>query len=239
MHRRSLITVLENVLTRPHADIALHEPCISEIDKNYVMSCLESTFVSSVGAYVDRLENQLGDYLGVKKVVAVVNGTAALHVALSAIDIKEGDEVLTPALCFVGTANAISHASAVPHFVDSCPITMGISPVALKEYLSYVAEPALGGFRNRFTGRRLAALIPVHVFGHPCEMLELLEIAQKYKLSVVEDAAESLGSFYLGKHTGTFGKIGIFVSTVIKLSLLEAVEPFALMTKHLGLKLNI
>jgi perosamine synthetase len=188
---------------------ALHEPCFSGNEWAYVKECLDTTYVSSVGKFVDRFEADLAAYTGARYAVAVVNGTAALHVALHLAGVRPGDEVLIPALTFVATANAVAHCGAIPHFVDSAWDTLGLDPAALSDYLARVAEPTPNGLRNRESGRRIAAIVPMHVFGHPVAMAPLLELAQRNGVPVVEDAAESLGSFYQGRHTGTFGKLGV------------------------------
>lgn len=188
--------------------VALHEPRFNGKERDFVLDCIESTFVSSVGQYVDRFERQLAEYTGAKRAIAVVNGTAALQVALQLAGVKQSDEVIMPSLTFVATANAAHYLGAVPHFADSCEQTLGLDPVALRDWLSHIAEPAGGNFRNRETGRALRAMVPMHTFGHPCDMEGLLAVAHDYKLALVEDAAESLGSLYQGQHTGTFGKFG-------------------------------
>ena len=192
----------------PDRLIALHEPEFTGNESVLVQDCLNSTFVSSIGKYVDQFEAMLTDYTGAKHAVAVVNGTAALHIALKLAGVQSRDEVLLPALSFVATANAVVHCGAVPHFVDSSLDTMGMDPIALAEYLSTAAEFTSDGLRNRRTGRRIAAIVPMHAYGHPVDIATLMEVATRYKLPVVEDAAESLGSTYQGRHTGTFGKLG-------------------------------
>ncbi|KAA6183929.1 LegC family aminotransferase [Thiohalocapsa marina] len=187
----------------------LHEPRFQGNEQRYVQDCIASTFVSSVGAYVDRFEQQLADYTGARRAVAVVNGTAALQVALRLAGVQSGDEVLIPALSFVATANAVHYLGAVPHFADSAEATLGLDPAPLRDWLKGIAEPAGGGYRHRHTGRRLSALVPMHTFGHPCDLDGLLSLAHDYRLTLVEDAAESLGSRYHGRHTGTFGRLGI------------------------------
>ena len=203
-----LLQGLREVLGMPKGMIALHEPEFTGNESALVQDCLDSTFVSSVGKYVEQFEAALAEYTGAKHVIAVVNGTAALHIALKLAGVQSQDEVLLPALSFVATANAVSHSGAVPHFVDSSLDTMGIDPIALAEYLSTTAEPTSDGLRNRHTGRRIAAIVPMHTYGHPVDMATLMEVANRHKLAVVEDAAESLGSTYQGRHTGTFGKLG-------------------------------
>lgn len=197
------------VLGRSNGLVALHEPDLGGNENVLIQECLESTFVSSVGKYVNQFEEMLAEYTGAKHVVAVVNGTAALFIALKLAGVKPGDEVLVPALSFVATANVVVHCGAIPHFVDSSFETLGIDPYPLRDYLSKITELTPHGLRNRKTGRRIAALIPMHTYGHPVDMDSLSEVASQFNLPIVEDAAESLGSTYNGKHTGTFGKLGI------------------------------
>ncbi len=188
--------------------IPLHEPEFADDERLAVMDCLDSTFVSSIGRYVDQFERLLSEYTGARRTVAVTNGTVALHVALNLAGVGADDEVMVPALSFVATANAVVHCHAVPHFVDSDSATLGLDPEALNDYLGRVSEPVAGGIRNRHTGRRIAAVVPMHAYGHPVDMPALLEVAGKFGLPVVEDAAESLGSTFQGRHTGTFGIFG-------------------------------
>lgn len=198
-----VVEILQHVLPESEGVITLHEPTISSREKELVNDCLDSGFVSSVGKYVDLFEKGLADYLGVKHVVAVNNGTAALHVALLLAGVKSGDEVITPALSFVATANAAKYCGAMPHFVDSDEKSLGIDPDKLASYLADILEYRADGWVNRHTGRRLAAIVPMHTFGHPVDMDALNAVAQKYDLPVVEDAAESLGSRYKGSMTGS------------------------------------
>lgn len=188
--------------------VALHEPRFAGNEWAYVKECLDSTFVSSVGKFVDRFEADLADYTSATRAVAVVNGTAALHLALQVVGVERGDEVLTPALSFIATANAISYCGATPHFVDSEERTLGVDPVALREYLRDISELRSGVCVNRTTGRVLRALVPMHTFGHPVDIAGLLAVARDFHLVLIEDAAESLGSTIHGRHTGTFGRIG-------------------------------
>lgn len=188
--------------------VGLHEPRFAGNEWVYVKECLDSTYVSSVGKFVDRFEAELAAYTGAKHAVAVVNGTAALHVALSLAGVQSGDEVLVPALTFVATANAISYCGAIPHFVDSEQRTLGVNPRALREYLQVIAEIRNAQCVNRATGRVIRALVPMHAFGHPVDIHGLLAVARDFHLALVEDAAESLGSTVGGRHTGTFGLMG-------------------------------
>jgi perosamine synthetase len=190
------------------APAALHEPRFSGNEWAYLKDCLDSTYVSSVGAYVDRFESDLCRLTGARHAVAVVNGTAALHLALELAGVQAGDEVLMPALTFVATANAVSYCRAVPHFVDSETRSLGIDTAALRAHLASQAERRAGRSINRRTGRVIRALVPMHTFGHPGDIGGLLALAHEYGLALVEDATESLGSLYHGRHTGTFGRFG-------------------------------
>lgn len=203
------IARLASVLGRPSAPVALHEPEFGGNEWLYVKECIDTRWVSSVGKYVDEFEMRLAEFTGAKYAIAVSNGTAALQVALRVAGVGVGDEVFIPALTFVATANAVSHCGGIPHFVDSDAHTFGMCPEALAQHLESIAEPVAGGYINRHTGRRLGAIVPMHVFGHPARIEALLAVAERYKLPVVEDAAESLGSKVGGKHTGTFGQSGV------------------------------
>lgn len=198
-----ILDTLRQALGPQDGTIALHEPQFAAREWEYLKDCLDSTFVSSVGAYVDRFEAALAAYAEVDHAVAVVNGTAALHVALMLVGVERDDEVLLPALTFVGTANAVGYIGAVPHFADCDATTLGLDPEKLSRHLSQIAEIQQDGTcKNRQTGRRIAAVLPVHVFGHPVDMDALSGVAAQYGLPVVEDAAESLGSRYKGRMTG-------------------------------------
>ncbi len=188
--------------------VSLHEPRFNGNEWLYLKECLDSTYVSSVGGFVNRFENDLANFTGAKYAVAVVNGTAALHVALSLAGVHAGDEVLVPALTFIATANAVKYCNATPHFVDSEVGTLGIDAVKLREYLVAHTERKSGQCVNRATGKVIRALIPMHTFGHPVDIDGLLAIAHDFNITLVEDAAESLGSYYDGRHTGTFGLLG-------------------------------
>ena len=188
--------------------LTLHEPRFKGNEWIYLKECLDSTFVSSVGKFVDRFEDDLATFTGAKRAVAVVNGTAALHVALRLAGVEAGDEVLLPALTFIATANAVAYCQATPHFVDSEERSLGMDAVALREYLSTIAELSNGQCVNRSTGRVIRAMVPMHTFGHPVDIEALLAIAHDFHLQLIEDAAESLGSTVGGQHTGTFGLMG-------------------------------
>ena len=188
---------------------ALHEPTFSGNEWDYLKECLDSTFVSSVGKFVDRFEHDLAQYTGAKYVVATVNGTAALHIALKLAGVIQDDEVIIPALTFVATANAVTYCNATPHFVDSEESTLGIDVAKLRNYLLDHTKFIAGQCVNTVSGRIIRALVPMHTFGHPVDMDGLIDLASEFKLVVVEDAAESLGSTYKGTHTGTFGRLGV------------------------------
>lgn len=205
----NFLSGLRQVLCETNSSISLHEPEFSGNEWAYLKECIDTGWVSSVGKYVDEFERKLAEFTGARHAVAVVNGTAALHVALQIAGVKAGDEVLVPALSFVATANAVSHCGAVPHFVDSNESTLGLDAEALATHLEFVAERTVGGLRNKVTGRRIAAIVPMHTFGHAVDMVGLMDVAARFSLPVVEDAAESLGSTYHGRHTGTFGCMGI------------------------------
>ena len=187
---------------------ALHEPNFDGNESFYLQQCLESTFVSSVGKFVDKFESDLANYTGSKYAISLVNGTAALHLALKLAGVQVGHEVLLPALTFVATANSISYCGATPHFVDCEESTLGIDGVKLREYLMENTSQSSGKCVNKNTGRIISALVPMHTFGHPSDLETLLSISHDFKITLVEDAAESLGSFYCGQHTGTFGLLG-------------------------------
>ncbi len=182
---------------------ALHEPVFEGSEGKYLQECLDSTFVSSVGKFVDELERKLEAYTGAPRAVVVVNGTAALQISLVLSGVEPNDEVLMPSLTFVATANAALYCGAVPHFVDVSAQSLGIDPKKLVEHLDRVAEKRTDGTFNKESGKRIKALVPMHAFGFPAEMPELIAAAKKWNLAIVEDAAESLGSFIGGKHTGT------------------------------------
>lgn len=188
--------------------VALHEPSFEGNEWLYLKECLDSTFVSYAGKFVDRFEVDLADYTGSKYAISVVNGTAALQIALKLAGVEANHEVLIPALTFVATANAVTYCNAIPHFVDSERQTLGIDALKLREYLQENSSQQSGFCINNNTGRVIRALVPMHTFGHPSDIEGLLSIARDFNLALVEDAAESLGSFYQGQHTGTFGLFG-------------------------------
>ena len=177
-------------------------------EKKYLNECIDTTFVSSVGKFVDRFEEDMARYTGAKRAVVCVSGTNALHMALMLAGVERDDEVLTQALTFIATCNALSYIGAHPVFLDVDVKTMGLSPDAVKEWLAKNAEIRNNQCYNKRTGRRVKACVPMHTFGHPVRLDELVAVCEEYHIELVEDAAESIGSLYKGKHTGTFGKIG-------------------------------
>ena len=204
---QKIIDTLNTVLVNAESPIALHEPCFSGSEWAYVKDCLDTGWVSSAGKYVDKFEAMLAQFTGVKRAVAVVNGTAALHSCLKLVGVEQGDEVLVPTLTFVSTANAVIYCNATPHFVDIEERTLGLNPKRLSKYLHDIAEIRSDGCVNKKSGRRIKAVLPMHTFGHPVDLDPLVELCRAYKLELVEDAAESLGSFYKGRHTGNLGKL--------------------------------
>ncbi|WP_259549299.1 LegC family aminotransferase [Heyndrickxia sp. FSL K6-6286] len=187
--------------------IPLHEPTLNGREKDFVIDCIETGWVSSVGKYVNDFENSLAAYTGVKRAVAVVNGTAALHIALKIVGVEPMDEVLIPSLTFIATGNAVAYCQAIPHFVDVSSQTLGVDPVKLEAYLRDISIIKNGACVNKNTGNRIRAIVPMHTFGHPVNIEPLLAVCAKYQIIVVEDSAESLGSYYKGVHTGNFGVV--------------------------------
>jgi len=203
-----VVKSIQKVIGRgPHQ---LHEPLFFGKEMNYLKNTINQNSVSSTGEYVNKFEKKIKDYTKAKFGVAVVNGTQAIYISLKACGVKKDDEVLVPALTFVGTVNAISYLGAKPHFVDSQIKNFGIDCSKLEKYLNKIAKFRGRKCINKLTGKVIKAIIPVHVFGHPCNIQSIIEIAKKFNLIVVEDAAEALGSFYKNKHLGTFGDVGCF-----------------------------
>lgn len=205
-----IVSLLKNVLVEKKAPYHLHEPNFEGLEREMMLSCIEEGYVSYLGKNVADFEKKLAELNQVKHAIVVVNGTSALHALLVGTEITAGTEVLCPALTFVGTANAISLAGAIPHFVDCSDDSLNICPILLKKYLEKIIVKTKEGYSiNKITGRRITALLPVHILGHPCNMVELLDIANSYSLVLIEDAAQSLGSLYLNKPLGAWGKGGI------------------------------
>jgi len=202
-----VLAAIRRVVPESGAAVALHEPEFAGREWDYVRDCLDSGWVSSAGTYVERFERALAERCGVSEAIATVNGTAALKVALQVAGVAPGDEVLVPALTFVATANAVTYLGAVPHFVDSETSTLGVSPAALEDWLRVACERVSGALRNRATGRRVRAVVPVHVFGHPVDMDALNEVAVRHRVVVVEDATEALGTLYRDRPAGALGRL--------------------------------
>ena len=212
---REIVSFIRQLYKQPEGFIPLHAPVFRGNEKKYVEECINSTFVSSVGRFVDQFEEEMVKYTGAKKAVACVNGTSALHLALKLVGVEPETEVITQPLTFVAIANAISYCGASPVFLDVDMDTMGLSPAAIEAWLEEFAELRINQTTskpetiNKSTGKRISACLPMHTFGFPCRMDEIVDICNQYRIPVVEDAAESLGSFYKNWHTGTFGSIGV------------------------------
>ncbi len=202
-----IILAIREVLGEGSID--LHAPHLKGNEKKYLNECIDSTYVSSVGQFVSQFEKELSEYVDSKNVIAVSSGTAALQIALRVAGVRRDDEVIMPSLTFAATANSASYLGAIPHFVDIEKNRLGLDPCALKEWLEFISESKNNECWNKSTGRRIKAVVPMHTFGHPSKIDEILKVAYNHHLTVIEDSAESLGSYYKGKHTGTFGKLGI------------------------------
>ena len=205
----NIISFIRKLYKEPKEFIPLHAPTFIGNEKKYLNECIDSTFVSSVGIFVDRFEEMIADYTSVKKAIVTVNGTNAIHLALLSVGVDANTEVITQPLTFIATVNAIAYTGAKPVFVDVDLDTMGMSPKALRKWLETNVEMRLNYPFNINTNKRISAILPMHTFGHPCRVDEIAKICSEYNIPLVEDAAESLGSFYKGKHTGTFGKLGV------------------------------
>lgn len=204
---KQLVSFVKN-LYQTNEFIPLHAPTFSGNEHQYVSETISSTFVSSVGKFVDDFEAHIENYTGTAKAVATVNGTTALHAALYMAGVKSNDIVITQALTFVATCNALYHMGAEPAFVDVSPVSLGLCPKALSAFLEQHAVLTESGPVHKTTKQRFQAVVPMHTFGHPVELDELMSVCNEWQIALVEDAAESLGSFYKGKHTGTLGDFG-------------------------------
>jgi perosamine synthetase len=200
-----VLAAVREVLGQPSKALALHEPEFAGREWDYLKECLDTGWVSSVGSYVARFEHGLATYTGARHAIATSSGTSALHICLLLAGVKAGDEVLIPTLTFIATANAVAYLAASPHFVDSEPVSLGMDAARLDEYLRDTARLAGGVCVNRHTGAPIRALVVMHVFGHPADLDALSEVALRWHLVLIEDAAESLGSSYHGRHTGNVG----------------------------------
>lgn len=207
MENKEIIEFIKSLYPEYKENVFLHPPIFLGNEKKYLNDCIDTTFVSSVGQYVDQFEQKMAEYTGAAKAVVCVNGTNALHMSLMLSGVKQGDEVITQPLTFIATANAISYCNAYPVFCDVDEETMGLSPVAVRKWLEEHAEINNNQCFNKNTGRRISAVVPMHTFGHPVKLNEFVLLCEEWKLALVEDAAESIGSFYNGKHTGLFGKV--------------------------------
>ncbi|MBP2636930.1 MAG: aminotransferase DegT [Firmicutes bacterium] len=203
----AIVNKIKAVLPQDRQNIGLHEPYFGGQEWQYVKECLDTGWVSSVGKFVDLFEEKLAEFTGVKKAIAMSNGTSALHICLQLVGVQQNDEVLVPALTFIATANAVVYCGAVPHFVDSELKTLGIDAGKLKEYLAGITEVRNNECYNKYTGRRIKAVVPMHTFGHPVDLEAIAAVCREYNIELIEDAAESLGSYYNGKHTGNWGRV--------------------------------
>ena len=202
-----IFSILKNISKKRNTQ--LHEPSFFGNEKKYLNECINSTFVASNGKFNDRLEKKLKEYVNSKNVILVNSGTSALHISLIIMGVRPGDEVILPTMTFVATANSIKYCGAIPHFVDSENDTLGIDPFALKQWLKKIVIKKGKYSYNKLTNNKISSIIPMHTFGHPCKIEEIVSIASEYNLKIIEDSAESLGSFFKKKHTGTYGNIGI------------------------------
>ncbi len=207
---KKVCKLIRDTVCVPSGRVPLHEPSFSGNEKKYLNECIDSTYVSSIGKFVDDVEKKICEFTGSRFAIATSNGTSALHVALLVSGVSRDDEVITQPLTFVATCNAISYCGAEPVFVDVDKETMGLSPAALSNFLENNARIVDGLCVNKITGKFIKACVPMHTFGHPCRIKEIQRICKKWNIILVEDAAESLGSKYEGSHTGTFGNAGIF-----------------------------
>ena len=204
----SFVSLLQDIY-QTDKTIALHEPRFHGKEKDYLLDVIDSTFVSSVGVYVNQFEAKIAEYCGADFAIATVNGTSALHLALLLAGVKPGEQVLTQAMSFVATANAIVYCGAEPIFLDVDRQHLGLSATHLAAFLAEFAEQRADGIWNKKSGKRIAACLPMHTFGHPCDIEAIMQICQHYNLPVVEDAAEALGSTWHDQHCGTFGLLGV------------------------------
>jgi perosamine synthetase len=205
-----IVSTIREAFNVKDAFIPLHEPKFIGNEKKYLNDAIDSTFVSSVGKYVDKFEEMMKEITGAKYAIATVNGTAGLHIALILAGVERGDEVITQPLTFVATSNAISYCGAIPVFIDVDIDSLGMSPDSLLAFLKSSVVLKDGVTYNKITGKKISACVPMHTFGQPCRIDEIVDICYKYNIPLIEDSAESLGSIYKNKKTGTFGKLGVF-----------------------------
>ena len=207
MKNRDVIEFIKSLYPEYKDNVFLHAPVFFGNEKKYLNDCIDTTFVSSVGQYVNRMEQMVADFTNATSAVVCVNGTNALYMSLLLSGVEQGNEVITQPLTFIATVNAISYMNAYPIFCDVDVDTMGLSPVAVRKWLEKNAMVKGEKCINKNTDRRISAVVPMHTFGHPGHLDEFVELCEEWKLALVEDAAESIGSFYKGKHTGLFGKV--------------------------------
>jgi aminotransferase in exopolysaccharide biosynthesis len=204
-----IIAFLRNLYNNPDGFVPLHAPIFIGNERKYLGECIDTTYVSSVGRFVDRFEEETASYTGAAAAVVCLNGTNALHLALMLGGVKRNDEVITQPLTFIATANAISYCGAHPVFIDIDKETLGLSAEALSEFLETQTEFIANACYNKYSKRRISACVPMHTYGHPCRIDKIVDICSKHKIVVIEDAAESMGSLYKDIHTGLFGEIGV------------------------------
>lgn len=243
-----IIKFIRELYNKPEGFIPLHEPVFNGNEKKYLEECIDTTFVSSVGKFVDKFEEEIAKFTGANRAVSCVNGTNALHLALMLVGVERDTEVITQPLTFIATANAISYCGAKPIFLDVDMDTMGLSPNFLRKWLEENTLRTTQGNQtiNKTTRKRISACVPMHTFGHPCKIDQIVEICDEYNIPVVEDSAESLGSYYKDKHTGLFGRIGVLSFNGNKVlttggggMLLFTDEFLAAKTKHLTTQAKI
>jgi len=209
MNNQEIISFIRQLFPNQN-NITLHQPYFGGKEKEFLNECIDSTFVSSVGPFVDRFEKEIVKYSGTQYAVAVVNGTAGLQIALQLVGVQQGDEVLTQALSFIATSNSIHFAGGTPVYIDVDYDTMGMSPKSLSDFLERYAEVRLNQCFNKLTGKRISACLPMHTFGFPCRIDEIVNICKHWSIPLVEDAAEALGSKYKDQKIGSFGELAVF-----------------------------
>ena len=209
VNNESIISFIRKIFRIPSDPIPLHAPLFIGNEMKYLEECINTTLVSSVGKFVNLFEDRIAEFTGAKKAIVCINGTNALYLALKLAGLNQGDEAITQPLTFIATANAISYCGAIPVFLDVDRETMGLSAESLSNFLSNETRITNGQCINKSTGKRIKVCVPMHTFGHPCQIDRIASLCKEYKITLIEDAAESIGSYYKGKHTGTFGKIGM------------------------------
>lgn len=236
---QNILKILKQTINKKK--VALHEPIFFKNDTKYLLKCIETKMVSSIGSYVTKFEKMLTEFTGAKYAIAVVNGTSAIHLALIVNGIKKNDEVILSALNFVATASAIVNAEAHPHFVDSNEKNLGVNVTSLRKYLEKITFLKNNECYNKINGKRIHSIIATHIFGHPCDLKDLKQLSKDFNLKLIEDAAEALGSYYKGKHVGTTSLMGILsfngnktISTGGGGAILTNNKSLAIKAKHLS-----